>query len=96
MCGFTVIAERLTVIGRHDDERAIHLAAVAQLLQCCAQRRVGPGYFGVVRSTAPGERVRSLVGRVRIEKVYPREPGTCLTGLWPRDPVRRGPQDVIR
>ncbi len=72
--GFSVIAERLSVIGSHDDECAIQLPAIPKLLQGRPQRGVRPRDLGIVRRAVVRERRRCAVGRMRIEQMHPGEP----------------------
>ena len=76
MRALAVLAERLPVVRRDDDERAVERARAAQAIQKGTERRVRVGDFPRVRigGVARSIRLRRLVGIVRIVEVDPGEP----------------------
>src|SRR5436309_1301700 len=64
-----VIAEPFAMIGKEDDERAVVDAGAAERVEKAADDRVGGGDLGVVWLEARPERLRRVVGGVRLVEV---------------------------
>ena len=92
--GFSMIAQRLAVIGRYDDHGALQLPSITKLVEGLSQRRLRPRNFPVVGCTAACEVCRRTIRRVRIEEMHPGEPRPLAAGRR-RDPRRRGLQHAI-
>jgi len=81
-----VLAQRLAVIARDDDERAIEVAARAKRCEHASELRVGVCHFAVVRRLRPrGVLGRRRVRGVRIVEVDPQKEGIAGCGLRSAD-----------